>query len=862
MLSRVSALLLFVGLAGVVHAQAVRIADIQPGSQGSLPQDFEVYAGALYFSANGPGVGTELHRYTEADGVTLAADVLPGGLGSFPTNLVVFNGALYFSADVPETGRELYRFTETGGAVRVTDIRPGADDGLIVGPRPEDPAIYDGALFIRAVGTDTGRELYRYTEATGAQLVADLWPGPTSSAPNLGPEARFAVFGGALYLAANDGATGTELYRYTTASGLVRATDVPGSLNPSWLTAYDGGLYFQGLVDGSNTTVGAELVQYNGVALGLAANVNTRSSPVIPSNDRSSSPAHLAVAEGVLYFAADDGLSGEELWQYTSAGGAGQAADVRPGASGSLIDFTTSFAGGLYFRANAGTAAGNELYRYVPGTSVELAADIPSSSQGSFPADLAVYEGALYFRADGSPGGTEPYRFALPSVVVSDEAGYRILAAPGEAETVGSFLGPLVTSGFPGSDVPTQPPSVFFYDETLDGNAGIGYTPPVSSEAAINPGTGLYAFVTAGGGTRLPLLGDEPSLPFRFEVTYFNNVDGGTDEGDDVADDGWNLLGNPIRDGLLWDAVWHDPVTADVSSVVHVYDLTLPGFRTFDASTDVGDLPGGEIPMGAGMWVKATGVSSALEAPVTSRAPAASRANPAPHLALELSAIGSQGQSLGSHTFAVVGGTDAPAMRPLADEFVLLGSRDDEGRLFAHAALPTLAEGTEPFTVPLRISATTASADAVLRWTDALASADWRVLLRDAETSNEVDLSAATEYVFALTEGASDRFSLAFAPRSTVDAEPEAEGAFTVSAPWPNPTAGAVRLAVTLPRAEAVRAEVFDALGRRVASLHDGALVAGRHVLALPAGVLGAGVHSVRVAAGDRTEIRRLVVTR
>ncbi|MEM8557165.1 MAG: S8 family peptidase [Bacteroidota bacterium] len=79
---------------------------------------------------------------------------------------------------------------------------------------------------------------------------------------------------------------------------------------------------------------------------------------------------------------------------------------------------------------------------------------------------------------------------------------------------------------------------------------------------------------------------------------------------------------------------------------------------------------------------------------------------------------------------------------------------------------------------------------------------------------------------------------------------------------YPNPTVFSATVALTLPEAAAVRAEVLDLLGRRVAELHDGPLAAGMHPLALDAAQLPAGVYVVRAATSDATLTQRLTVVR
>src|SRR5690606_40084296 len=60
----------------------------------------------------------------------------------------------------------------------------------------------------------------------------------------------------------------------------------------------------------------------------------------------------------------------------------------------------------------------------------------------------------------------------------------------------------------------------------------------------------------------------------------------------------------------------------------------------------------------------------------------------------------------------------------------------------------------------------------------------------------------------------------------------------------PNPSAGVIAAAVevALPEAGPVRVEAFDALGRRLAVVHDGPLEAGVHRVALPPAGSGWGV--------------------
>ena len=86
-------------------------------------------------------------------------------------------------------------------------------------------------------------------------------------------------------------------------------------------------------------------------------------------------------------------------------------------------------------------------------------------------------------------------------------------------------------------------------------------------------------------------------------------------------------------------------------------------------------------------------------------------------------------------------------------------------------------------------------------------------------------------------------------------------GAFSLSAPAPNPARGAVALRLALGTADAARVDLYDALGRRVATLWDGPAV-GDVELSVDASRLAPGVYVVRAAAGGLAATRRLTVVR
>ena len=78
----------------------------------------------------------------------------------------------------------------------------------------------------------------------------------------------------------------------------------------------------------------------------------------------------------------------------------------------------------------------------------------------------------------------------------------------------------------------------------------------------------------------------------------------------------------------------------------------------------------------------------------------------------------------------------------------------------------------------------------------------------------------------------------------------------------PNPTAARTRLAIGLDAPQRVRVDLMDALGRTVATLHDGAAPVGDLLLDVDASALPAGVYVVRVAGETVRGSQRITVAR
>ncbi len=83
-----------------------------------------------------------------------------------------------------------------------------------------------------------------------------------------------------------------------------------------------------------------------------------------------------------------------------------------------------------------------------------------------------------------------------------------------------------------------------------------------------------------------------------------------------------------------------------------------------------------------------------------------------------------------------------------------------------------------------------------------------------------------------------------------------------LGAAYPNPFRSRTTLALDVSEAQNVTVEVFDVLGRRVATVHDGPLAVGAHRVMIEAVGLPAGLYLVRAEGETFSQSQRVTVVR
>ncbi len=360
------------------QAGTVLVKDINRGQDHAYPAFLAAVDGALFFRADDGEHGYEIWASDgTAKGTKLVRDIQPGDGGSSPERLLAvdsdwFRGVLFY-ADDGLHGIEPWRSDGSqDGTSLLRDIAPGLQDSGPGSMAIVENSGFQGLLFTADDGATArsgyGEELWR-SDGTGpgTMLVKDINPGPAGSQPG---ELRAIHHAGlkAVFFGARDGENGHgyELWRSDgTLGGTVLVRDInpgPADSNPCHLAPVSNSRFSGILFCADNGVHGPELWKSDGTAAGtaLVKDINPG-----PEGSSLASPSSIWAR---VYFQADDGAGGHgsELWASdATAGGTALVNDVNPGSDGSYPALLTGSTGThprqLYFRADDGDH-GRELW--------------------------------------------------------------------------------------------------------------------------------------------------------------------------------------------------------------------------------------------------------------------------------------------------------------------------------------------------------------------------------------------------------------------------------------------------------------------------------------------------------------------
>ncbi len=510
--------------------------------------------------------------------------------------------------------------------------------------------------------------------------------------------------------------------------------------------------------------------------------------------------------------------------------------------------------------------------------------------------------------AGGNPSD-ESYTMSLDlgatSVDLSyDREGWRFLSSPVDGETVGEFFAPIWTQGFPGSD---SPGADFANIQTLNQQEYV-WEPVESDDAGLNAGDAVIAYVYGDDDNN----GSDDGFPKTLSSSTDNWIalDGSYEESffydpdQQDTDNSFFLWGNPHPVAI-------DLCEADLQDIpknAYFWDQAAnSGNGNYvNLSCDGGDDV--EIAPYQSVWLRLTDANNSMELPSGTYMEGTTdgyfkETQPSSDnfiVSLTVRSEGLQEESFINttrilfHDDASAGSDliDAPKLSSagLAQNYLSLYSLDEENNPYALQALPTAMD--EKTRIPLDIQ-TTESGQFTMEWNLPEPHVfNGSYFLRDNETGEVIELKEGSEYSFEIesTQTSKDseslqvsgeqrsakflgnfadlgddftaRFELLIASSgidglSELGATPED---FTLAQNYPNPFNPTTVISYQLPVSSEVRLEVYDMLGRNVATLVNSQVSAGRHTVNFDASNLSSGVYLYRLQAGSQIMTKKLTI--
>jgi len=473
-------------------------------------------------------------------------------------------------------------------------------------------------------------------------------------------------------------------------------------------------------------------------------------------------------------------------------------------------------------------------------------------------------------------------------LIITGDEGWRMLASPLSARSIGRLLTPLWTQGFPGADTTGGSPNLYFWNE-----ASRTWTLPGDTSFTPGSGTGFLMYIYSddnkdGSPEGFPKRISQTGSPFSGE----RSIDLSFTNTGDTTIDGWNLLGNPYPTSINWNAgegwtrnnmdqtfyVWSDAASNGNGAYV-----------TWN-TMGIGSKGDGKIAPWQGFWVKANAPGPRItfsDLVRNSGGVLLKQAGPQiPQLQLELEGKGLSSKSVVMfHEQAEAGKDplDAYKLNSLNKDYLLLGTSVDGQQAMDIQALPFSSGQTE---LELVMEGSDLDGEFTLNWSPEHLPQDWTAGLLDTETGKYFPLSEAGSYTFSLNRAKAKteekrkdigrpaspitpvvksksgpvRFVIRFHLSVANESDPTLPQRVELQQNYPNPFNPGTTINYQVPEQSRVRLEVFDMLGRKVATLLNERVEAGYHQVRFDARNLASGMYIYRLQAGNTIITKKLTL--
>lgn len=487
---------------------------------------------------------------------------------------------------------------------------------------------------------------------------------------------------------------------------------------------------------------------------------------------------------------------------------------------------------------------------------------------------------------------------------------WRMLSPPFQNLSYNDIIGPLWTQGATGSDSPPPETSaansnIFLWNKTQPGNSPSDWT---------TSGLDLNETIPQGEGFLMSIFEDDnndgnitSAEQFDKEITVSGVPYSSTTITPSMNqnNEGWTLVGNPFNDPVDFGYMVSNGLTNELTDVAYVYNINASGSSNpntngnpggwVSTNGSLGDLHDGKIAVFQGFFVQNdASVSSPsitfTDAARTSGATFYGKENHENLHFIRLELTGDRAQNSAWLSFSEKASPermkgDAYELVPFKDEYALLASKKGD-ELFDIGQFPDHPETV----IPLHVEATLPGVYSISA-TDLNLRPGMNLFFKDNNEEVLIPVDDRFSYQFTIDQavkslngispltcsssgeelvkaftpnpakaslGIENRFSIIISDKNPSNFELPTEVGLNQN--YPNPFNPATVISYQLPVSSEVRLEVYDLVGRKVASLVDGHVDAGMHSVNFDASNLSSGVYIYRLKTGNHILSKKLTI--
>ena len=469
--------------------------------------------------------------------------------------------------------------------------------------------------------------------------------------------------------------------------------------------------------------------------------------------------------------------------------------------------------------------------------------------------------------------------FDVGQVISGSSDHFRMMSSPVAGEIYGDLLDELWTQGMTGADATSGDANVWNFDLANQSFTSDPIEDISSSGESLTAGQGFLIYVY----TNTDNSGATNDLPVTLSVAGTENSGNVTvPSSGSIADDAWAFAGNPYASTIDWDLVTQTAVTTSC----YVWDDATSAYKTWNKTSESGDLSNGLIAPYQGFWVQASGGIGEVTIETADKSGSAGtfyRTFDDNNRGQAVFNASSDGHSSSNYLSFYEGGTvgadegESELLLPFQASSRVVMMSVVEGEAHKISSYPYDHEGTVsvPFDVMrLTLEETnyvTVAEEVTLTWNLEELPDHMELVLMDNATDAETHLDQESEYVFttepkgsfsAIYDGPIGTYPVLGEPRFTLnvtyDALDQNEDAtlpsgFALHPAYPNPFNPSTTITFDVPAQSrhAVSLQLYDIKGQLVETLVNEVFPAGSHSMQWNPVNLSSGVYIVQLKAGE-----------